>query len=235
MNARVHFFVERMACVAIAIFVSVSGALLLGCASSEETQTGTTESTTESPQPTMMEPMQKTMDSLTAENATLRVRLTKLEQENRNLTAKTAELETKLAGVREKKEMPPPPKAAANPEMEYERGVSLQHEGHYQEAISVFMGLINTGAPENLESNCHYWIGEGYYGLRQYKEALPHFEKVFSYPRTTKKDDAQLMIANCYNRTGDKARAKSEYQKLISQFPASPYVQRAKDELAKLK
>ena len=118
--------------------------------------------------------------------------------------------------------------------MEYERGLGLAREKHYEEAASVFMGLLNTSPPEGLESNCHYWIGECYYGMRQYREALPHFEQVLGYQQTSKKDDAQLMIANCYKRVGDKEHARQEYQKLIDQYPASPYVQRARDELAKM-
>lgn len=218
---RVNFFVLLPA-------FFVASLAITGCGGSEE-------ATGEEAAMTPEMAMQKTVDSLKAENASLRSQVAKLEQDNRSLTAKSAELETKLAETQKAPAENPAPAPAMNPEMEYQHGLSLHHDRNYQEAISVFMGLLNTGAPEGLESNCHYWIGECYYGMKNYKEALTHFEQVGNYPRTTKKDDAQLMIANCYHRMGDHERAKKEYQKLIDEYPASQYVERAKSEMAKMK
>jgi tol-pal system protein YbgF len=197
---------------------------------------------TPSPAPDMMTAAQKTIDSLKAENVLLRSRITRAEQDNRSLAAKSAELEARLAEMRESMETrpiptqtPAPPRGSMVGESEYERGLSFFKNRHYDEAVAVFMGLLNTGAPEGLESNCHYWIGEAYYGMRNYSEAIPHFQRVFDYSRTTKRDDAQLMLGNCYKAMGDRERARQEYQKLVDQYPASPFVDRAKGELARMK
>lgn len=221
MNTHILSTARRLPSHPLAVFLSLSALLVVGCGGSEEAT-----------EEEMMSTPQQIIDSLQAENATLAAKMNTLEQENRNLTAQTAELEMKLAEEREKKQAPP--RMSKDPMMEYEHGLNLQRQRNYQDAVSVFMGLLQVGAPEGLESNCHYWIGEGYYGMNQYEEAIGHFEQVFNFPRSAKKDDAQLMIANCYARRGDKARAKQEYQKLIDQYPSSPYVQRAKDQLAKM-
>lgn len=220
MNARPHSIVRLFAVFVGVLIFSASNLSFIGCAGSEE---GMTEG----------DPMQKSTDSLEAEIATMQSKMSRLEQDNRNLTAQVADLETRLAEA-SKPSPAPAPRPMGDAMSEYERGLSLHRERNYQEAIAVFMGLLNTEPPENLESNCHYWTGECYYAMREYNEGLPHFEKVLEYPRTTKRDDAQLMIANCYKRLGDKARAKQEYQTLVDKYPASQYVQRAKGELAKL-
>jgi TolA-binding protein len=206
-----------------------SSLLFMGCSGSEETMEE------EAISPYVANPMQKTIDSLQAENASLLARVARLEQDKRSLTAQVAELETKIAEAAQARETPPPPPLrTGDSRTEYDNALSLFRQRNYQEAMSVWMGLLNTSAPEGLESNCHYWIGECYYATREYTEALSYFQHVLGYSHTTKKDDAQLMTALCYERMGDRARAKQEYQKLIDQYPASPYIQRAKDRVARM-
>ena len=218
-------FLQQSAVAAFLSVLAVNALLFIGCGGSSEV---------EKPSPTIVDSLQASVDSMITENVRCKSQVSRLEQENRNLVAQRAELEAKLA---EAKAPPPPPPTlrTSDPQTEYDRGLSLARQKNYQEAEGVFMGLLNSGVPEELESNCPYWIGECYYGMKGYKDALTHFEHVQTYKRSTKKDDAQLMIANCYNRMRDKERAKQEYQKLIDQYPASEYVQRAKDELAKIK
>ncbi len=210
----------------IVIAAAISVLSWAGCASSEES---TDWEKVPPPAPAMAEQLQKSIDSLKGENANLKNQVGKLENEKRTLAARNAELEMKLSesAVKEK----PPVTTMTNPKAEYDRGLGMFRQRNYQDAASTFMGLLNAGAPEDLESNCHYWIGESFYGMKQYNDALTHFGHVASYKRTTKKDDAQIMIANCYYMLGDKTRAKQEYQKLIDQYPASPYVKRAKARL----
>lgn len=228
MNARI-FSLFRMFTVVVAVIMFIGASLFsTGCASSEEMEM-------EEPPPDMAgDPVQQILDSLYAENASLRSRINTLEQDNRNLTAQVAELETKLAQPRTSVPQPPPPMRMGDTKDEYDHALSLFNQKNYEEALSVWMGLLNTSPPEGLESNCHYWIGECFYGMKQYQEALSHFQRIFDYDRTSKKDDAQLKIALCYERMGDKARAKQEYEKLIEQYPASPYVSNAKAKAAKL-
>ncbi len=217
----------RSAVIVATIAVTATALSFLGCASSE---------VIEFEESSVIDSLQASIDSLITENLKLRSQMSRLEQENRNLVAQRAELETRLAEEQERSKTPTPRlRTISSPQTEYDHGLSLFREKNYQEAVSVFMGLLNGGVPENLESNCDYWIGESYYGMKQYKDALTHFEKVFGYARSTKKDDAQIMIANCRGRLGDQEQARQEYQKLIDQYPASPYVQRAKDKIARLK
>jgi TolA-binding protein len=99
----------------------------------------------------------------------------------------------------------------------------------YEEAVEAFGALLGAGIPDPLNDNCHYWIGESMFALKRYAEALARFDEVLVFEWSNKKDDAQVMIARCYQRMGETARAKEEYRKLVDTYPASPYVDLARE------
>lgn len=175
------------------------------------------------------------LDALSNENSQLKQQLSRLEQENRNLTAKAAQLETLLDEERSKFRTatetvpPPPPKEIITSfDIEYQTALTLFKQRKYSEAIKKLENLINSGIREDLADNCHYWIGESYFGMKDYQSAISSFEKVFNYKISEKKDDAAIMIANSYWEMGNKKEAIKEYKKFLDKFPASPYVKRAK-------
>ena len=142
-----------------------------------------------------------------------------------------------LADLRGKVTAPParvPKPVVTIPTPDYKASLVLFRSRMYEEAAANFQAILDGGNAGRLESNCHYWLGECAYGMKHFKEALDCFQTVFGYARTTKKDDAQIMIGNCYRALGDKAKAKTEYQKLLDKYPASPYAKRAKAKLAQL-
>lgn len=182
-------------------------------------------------------PTQVTIDSLQNEVAMAKQKNAKLEAEGRSLRARVAELETNLRMERDRaKAMTPPPKprisdAAAH----YDHGLSLFRNGDYQGAVEAFMDMIDAEINDKLADNAHYWLGESLYATRKYNEAMEHFNHVFGYRVSEKKDDAQLMIANCYARLGNSMQARAEYQKLIDNYPTSEYVERAREAMARLR
>jgi TolA-binding protein len=181
--------------------------------------------------------MTQEMTILKTQNDSLKQEISKAELSNRLTTARTAELETQVAELKEKLTAPPSKVTApktGNTRDYYEQGLQTFRVKKYQEATAIFQGMLDAGAPADLEDNCHYWLGECSYAMKNFTEALEHFQHVFTFKVSEKKDDAQLMIANCYWGMGNKAKAKEEYQKFIDKYPASPYVNRAKERLGKL-
>lgn len=222
------------------LFISV---FIVGCSSSEESTKE--QSITKSSQISATELMQTDLKTLREEKAVLEQQVSKLERENRTATARAAELETQLSEIKERlTKTPPPPTTAtttrtASPTVvsghqSYDQALQLFKSRKYQEAASTFQAIIDGGAPGDIEDNCYYWLGECAYGLKNYSGAIEHFQKVLTYTKSEKKDDAQMMVANSYFAMGDKAKAKAEYQKLVEKFPASPYMARAKARLGKL-
>ncbi len=116
----------------------------------------------------------------------------------------------------------------------YEEALNLYNNRHYREAIQRFQALIRENPNNSLSDNCQYWIGECYYSMGKYNQALVEFQKVFTFPRSNKEDDAQLKIGMTYLRLGDKARAKEAFRTLIENYPKSEYVPIAKRYLNQL-
>jgi len=104
----------------------------------------------------------------------------------------------------------------------------------YDTCIQYFESLIGSSTNHKLSDNAQYWIGEAYYGKRHYNAAIIAFEKVFTFPRSNKKDDAQLKLGLCYIRKGDKEKAREELNRLLSDYPNSEYVAKAEKLLSKL-
>jgi tol-pal system protein YbgF len=169
------------------------------------------------------------------ENRRLQQQIDAMGTENRNLTARSAEMETRIneMAASPKVETPtPPPSGAATG---YDEGLDAFHRRDFTGAIRTFQGLLEGNVRETLADNCHYWMGESYYGMRQYKQAVESFDMVLNYKDSEKKDDAQLMIANAKAAMGDKVGAREAYNTLISSYPTSSLVEKARERLAKLK
>jgi tol-pal system protein YbgF len=179
------------------------------------------------------------IDSLQNENRRMKDQLDAVSAENRRLTAKNAELETKAA---EPTTAPAPATAPtgtvapASSEVRggYEAALEQFRSKNYRAAIEQFDALLKSGS-EQLADNCHYWIGESYYGLKEYNDAIKHFEMVFNYKQSGKKPYAQLMIGNAYASLGNATAAREAYNKVINDYPASSLVAKAQAKLAKLK
>ncbi len=93
----------------------------------------------------------------------------------------------------------------------------------YTAAIESFKNLLQSNPNHSLADNCQYWIGECYFGMKQYQQAILEFQKVFMYKRIDKHDDAQLMIALSYMKSGQNEKAKSEFEKFLNSYPDSEY------------
>jgi len=93
----------------------------------------------------------------------------------------------------------------------------------YAQAVASFQSLLQQYPNHQMADNCQYWIGECYFGMRQYQQALIEFQKVFAYSQTDKHDDAQIMIGMCYVKSGDMARARQEFQTFLNTYQYSEY------------
>ena len=214
------------------------GLVAAGCGSSEESTDQWETTPTVSPTASM----EYTVDSLKNENRRMKEQLDAMAAENRNLTARNAELETKLAeaatGPAKSSTPAPALKPAPAPRGDlssaYSAALEQFKKRNFQDAIQQFEGILNAGADEKLSDNCHYWIGESYYGMKKYNDAIKQFETVLTFKGSGKRPYAQLMIGNAYLALGDKAAAREAYNKVVSTYPSSDVVEKAKDKLAKL-
>ncbi len=110
----------------------------------------------------------------------------------------------------------------------YQDALQTYRSKNYRDAVQKFEALIASDSRHDLADNCQYWIGESYYDLQNYQQAIVAFEKVFTYARSNKDDSAQLKLGMCYLHLNEKEKAKEEFQKLVRNYPASEYVGIAK-------
>lgn len=124
--------------------------------------------------------------------------------------------------------------ATGNFREDYQNALSEYYNHNYKLAIQLFEELLARNPSTSLSDNCRYWIGESYYGLGNFNQAIIEFTKVFSFNKSNKIDDAQLKLGLCYWKLGDRERARQELERLISDYPSSEYVEKARQFLARL-
>ena len=214
------------------------GALtLIGCGTVQE---GTMEEDwTITPPVSVTARLEYRIDSLMNENRRLSQQLDALQTENLNLTARNMELDAKIAESAATPRAawlvpssPSPKKAAVSPG--YEGALARFRSSDFKGAIDQFTGLLDSGISDNLADNCHYWIGESYFAMKKYKDAVQHFQTVTGMPGSDKADDAHFMIGNSYASLGNKTAAKEAFQKLVSDYPTSPLAKRARTKMDNL-
>ncbi len=178
------------------------------------------------------------VDSLTNENRRLSQQLEAVQAENKNLNMRLTEAQSKPAEPAITKPVSPAPagtmtKKSSMPAA-YETALGKFRGRDYQGAIEEFNELLNGGVSNDLVDNCHFWIGESYFAMKKYDEAIASFQKATGIADSEKGDDAQLMIGNAYLAQGNKAQAKKAFQKLISLYPTSPLTKRAQVRMKSL-
>jgi tol-pal system protein YbgF len=221
--------------------VVVFSLALVGCGSAEEAQQ---DEFGDLPQVTPAAQLEYRVDSLINETRKLHDMLDQATAENRGLTAKVAELETKIAeaaaqppapAISPAAPMPAPVIGGSADVAGYEAAMAQMKSKNYQGAIEQFQALLSSGAAGNLADNCQYWIGESYYAMKSYPEALQAFRATMEYKRSEKLSYAQLMIGNCEALLGNKDGAREAYNAVVTNFPMSPVVEKARTKLDKMK
>jgi len=194
--------------------------------------------------PSKEEMLQQQIEEIKTENVQLQQKLDASEQKNKDLMAKVSDLEAAQIAAQEKATKP---STAAAPKImmtkvtagssssdmiqHYEGSVALAKERKYKEAIEEFQSLLDAGIKSDYADNCHYWIGLCNYGLHEYKTAIAEFQEVLKFKISEKKDDAQFMIAQTYDKMGNRQQAQAEYRKFVELYPNSEYFKRAQAKL----
>jgi len=114
----------------------------------------------------------------------------------------------------------------------YQSALDLFHERRYQEAITEFEQLLAVDSSHPYADNAQYWIGECYYAMGKYNEAIMAFEKVQSFPKSNKNDYALFKLGQCYMKLGNIESARREFQQLIDTYPESELAPRARKYLS---
>ncbi len=113
----------------------------------------------------------------------------------------------------------------------YQEALDAVYARKYEDAITKFSGLLQSGDISDLADNSQYWIGECYFALGNYEQALAEFEKVFVFEKNNKADDAQFMMGMAYLKLGETLLAEIEFNGLLNFYEHSEYIARAERKL----
>jgi len=80
----------------------------------------------------------------------------------------------------------------------YGDAVRLSAARRYQEAIDAFEELLRRGVQEDVQDNCHFWIGASRFNLKQFDLALVSLKRVIDWKGSNKKPDAYYLAGRTY-------------------------------------
>ncbi len=131
-----------------------------------------------------------------------------------------------------------PVQASADPpdRVRYERVLSLFRDGDLEGARQGFTGFLEDYPNSNLAPNARFWLGESYFGKKEFQRAIDAYDKVeIDYPGSEKVPAAILKKGYAYLALKDKKRASSAFKQVVTLYPKTAEAGKASDKLTQLK
>ena len=104
--------------------------------------------------------------------------------------------------------------------------------GNYDLAVQGFKNYLVRFPGASNAPDAHYYLGESYYSLSRYLEAVAEYQTVVKdYPRSRLAPACFLKSGYCYQKLGEGDLAERAFRELISRYPRSEEAERARVEL----
>ncbi len=127
-------------------------------------------------------------------------------------------------------------KETVTPETLYSTALKLVKSSQFEMGIKKFEEFLKKYPTHPLAANAFYWIGEAYYGLGKYRDAILQFEDFRrKYPHSAKVPASLLKEALAFLKLQDKGAARILLGKLIKDYPKSQEALKARELLKNLK
>ena len=119
--------------------------------------------------------------------------------------------------------------------LDYEDGLKLMERKDYRGAVARFKRFLGRHPRSGYADNAQYWVGESYYALKQFDQAILEFDAVRrNYPKGEKVPAALLKQGFAFAELGDKVDARLILLELIARYPDSREAVRAKEKVKEL-
>ena len=131
----------------------------------------------------------------------------------------------------------PPQSSSESPDRaRYDRLLTMFRDGDLEGARQGFTGFLSEYPNSSLAPNARFWLGESYYGKKDFQKAIDAYDKVeIDYPSSEKVPAALLKKGYAYLAMKDLKRAHSAFRQVMTLYPGSAEAGRASDKLAQLK
>ncbi len=117
----------------------------------------------------------------------------------------------------------------------YEEAWKSLERKNYREAIARLNDFIRKHPQSEYADNAQYWIGESYYALKEFDQAILEFDAVRrKYPNGEKVPAALLKQGFAFAELGDKVDARLILQELIARYPQTKEAVKAKEKVKAL-
>lgn len=186
---------------------------------------------------------------LTAQIERLRKELAEMRGQNEVLAREVAELQRRqkdlAQGVDERVRKLEPQKvsldgkeflADADEKRQYDDAIALLRTGDFDKTAAALAAFLKRYPTSGYGESARFWLGNAYYGKRDYKEAIATFRAfVAGSPEHARAPEALLALANSQAEAKDVRGARKTIDDLIKQYPKSEAAQAGRERLATLK
>lgn len=117
----------------------------------------------------------------------------------------------------------------------YRSALDQFNQGDYTASLQSLNAFLESRPEADYMDNALFWIGECYYGMGRYNEALGYFQRVVSeYPDGNKVPDSLLKVALTYERLDNVRSATDVLRVLTDTYPSTDAATRAAERLRAL-
>lgn len=118
------------------------------------------------------------------------------------------------------------------PEFLYQQGYETLKGGDAVKARELLSKFLELHPKHKLAANAHYWLGETYYGEKNFEQAILEFQEVIkNFPDNDKVPAAMLKQGMAFKEMDDSKSEAYILKKLVDEFPKSEEAKMAREKL----
>ena len=123
-------------------------------------------------------------------------------------------------------------KVDADEKRDFEEPLGRLRAADFAAGAAGLNGLLQRYPNTGYRESAWYWLGNAYYGLRDYKESITAFKRLLdNAPDHARAPEALLSIANCFGELKDNDATRKALELLVKQYPQTEAAQAARDRL----
>ncbi len=117
----------------------------------------------------------------------------------------------------------------------YDEAFILVRQGEYEKAINEYKKFLGECDNHASAENARYWIGECYYSLGKFLDAIEQFQALLErFKGSVNSGRALYKLGRSHQELGHKDEAKKVYQQVIDGYPQTLEAEQSKERLKDL-